>query len=162
MKPLHRHLVYTAEDGANVELPENFYRPRLVALPDKRQLPRLSIEEKFFNPEAVGYAIYEGKLMLLGIQPPRWLLAYDAYYPPIKNETSHVETPLWADEACAVYVAMEAITRELVADARYRKFLGKQDSGNPQQSPFLPVAKWLEERFNAIVAMHSDDDKDFQ
>jgi hypothetical protein len=49
-----------------------------------------------------------------------------------------------------------------VADARYRKFLGKQDSGNPQQSPFLPVAKWLEERFNAIVAMHSDDDKDFQ
>jgi hypothetical protein len=168
MKPLHRHLVYTEQDyksGASevqVSLPENFYRPRLVALPDRKQLSRVSIEEKFFNPNVIGYAIYEGNLLLLGMQPANWLLAYDAYYAPIKNETSHVETPGWADEACAIYAAMQALTREMVADARYRKFLGKQDSGNPQQSPFLPVARWLEERFNAIVATHSDDDKDFQ
>ncbi len=163
MKPLQRHLVYTQEDGYQVNLPENFYRPRLVMLDSSKQkLPRLSIEEKFYNPQAVGYAIYDGQLMLLGVQPARWLLAYDAYYPAIKDEKSHVETPVWADEACAVYAAMEAITRELIADARYRKFLGKQDSGNPQQSPFLPVAKWLEERFNAIVAAHSDDDEDFR
>lgn len=171
LKPLHRHLVYTAEDTlreserkgeVQVSLPADFYRPRLVILPDKRQLPRLSIEEKFYNPSAVGYAIYEDKLLLLGIKPPVWLLAYDAYYPAIKNNDSRVEIPVWADEACALYVAMQAITREMAADARYRKFLGKQDAGNPQQSPFLPVAKWLEERFNAIVAMHSDDDVDFR
>jgi hypothetical protein len=145
-----------------VALPEFFYRPRLVALPDKQQLPRLNIEEKFFNPNAIGYAIYEDELWLIGLKPASWLLAYDAYYPPIKNESSHVLTPVWADEACAIYVAMQAITREMAADARYRKFLGKQDAGNPQQSPFLPVAKWLEERFNAIIAMHSDDDVDFR
>lgn len=162
MKPLHRHLVYTEEDGLQVDLPEGFYRPRLVVLEDKKQLPRLSIEEKFYNPQAVGYAIYEDKLMLLGIAPRRWLLAYDAYYPAIKDDKSRVETPVWADEACAIYAAMQAVTREMAADARYRKFIGKQDAGNPQQSPFLPVAKWLEERFNAIVAMHSDDDKDFR
>jgi len=162
MKPLHRHLVYTEEDGLQVDLPEGFYRPRLVVLEDKKQLPRLSIEEKFYNPQAVGYAIYDDKLMLLGIAPRRWLLAYDAYYPAIKDDKSRVETPVWADEACAIYAAMQAVTREMAADARYRKFIGKQDAGNPQQSPFLPVAKWLEARFNAIVAMHSDDDKDFR
>lgn len=162
LRPLHRHLVYTEEDGAQVALPDGFYRPRVVMLENKSQLPRLSIESKFYNPEAVGYAIYEGELMLLNIKPKRWLLAYDAYYAAIKNETSVVETPLWADEACAVYAAMEAITRELIADSRYRKFIGKQDAGNPQQSPFLPVARWLEERFNAIVAAHSDDDEDYQ
>lgn len=170
MKPLHRHLVYTEEDSAShpvgdglqVALPDGFYRPRLVTLEDKTQLYRLSIEEKFYNPQAIGYALYEGQLVLLGVQPRRWLLAYDAYYPAIKNENSHVETPVWADEALTLYTAMQAVTREMAADARYRKFLGKQDSGNPQQSPFLPFARWLEERFNAIVAMHSDDDVDFR
>jgi hypothetical protein len=168
MKPLHKHLVYTADDNKSgtaavqVTLPEDFYRPRLVALPNKQQLKRLHIEEKFFNPEAVGYAIYEGQLLLLGATPPTWLLAYDAYYPAVIKDDSKVEIPVWADEACAIYTCMQAITREMAADARYRKFIGKQDAGNPQQSPFLPVAKWLEERFNAIVATHSDDDADFR
>lgn len=163
MRPLQRHLVYTFDDGNPVSLPDNFYRPRVVLLENnKQQLHRLSIESKFYNPEAVGYAIYEGQLHLLNIRPQRWLLAYEAYYSAIKNETSIVETPVWAYEACAVYAAMEAITREMIADSRYRKFIGKQDAGNPQQSPFLPVARWLEERFNAIVAAHSDDDEDYQ
>ncbi|MBE7474333.1 MAG: hypothetical protein HS114_34820 [Anaerolineales bacterium] len=168
MKPLHKHLVYTAEDNQSgtdevqVVLPEDFYRPRLVVMPNKQQLPRLAIEEKFYNPSAAGYAIYEGKMILLGARPQTWLLAYDAYYPAIKNNDSRVEVPVWADEACAIYTAMQAITREMAADARYRKFIGKQDAGNPQQSPFLPVAKWLEERFNSIIAMHSDDDADFR
>ena len=168
MKPLHKHLVYTADDNKSgteevqVALPEDFYRPRLVVLPDKQQLPRLAIEEKFYNPAALGYAIYEGKMILLGARPQTWLMAYDAYYPAVKNNDSRVEIPVWADEACAIYTAMQAITREMAADARYRKFIGKQDAGNPQQSPFLPVAKWLEERFNSIIAMHSDDDVDFR
>lgn len=169
MKPLHKHLVYTAEDNKSgtdevqVSLPEDFYRPRLVVLPDKQQLPRLAIEEKFYNPQAAGYAIYEEKMILLGgAKPSHWLMAYDAYYPAVKGEDSKMEIPVWADEACAIYTAMQAITREMAADARYRKFIGKQDAGNPQQSPFLPVAKWLEDRFNAIVAMHSDDDVDFR
>jgi hypothetical protein len=169
MKPLHKHLVYTAEDNKSgtdevqVSLPEDFYRPRVVALPNKQQLPRLEIEAKFYDPQAQGYAIYEDKLLLMGgLKPPAWLMAYDAYYPAIKGNDSKVEVPVWADEACAIYTAMQAITREMAADARYRKFIGKQDAGNPQQSPFLPVAKWLEERFNAIIAMHSDDDVDFR
>jgi hypothetical protein len=166
MKPLHRHLVYTKEDyktgmdEVQVILPDGFYRPRMVMLADKQQLKRLSIEEKFYNPEAVGYCIYEGRLLLFGGQPDRFMLAYDAFYPAIKNVDSKVESPLWADEPLAIYAAMQALTREMVADARYRKFLGKQDSGNPQQTPFLPVAKWMEERFNAIVSMHADDDED--
>jgi hypothetical protein len=169
MKPLHRHLVYTADDNKSgtdevqVNLPDDFYRPRIVVLPNKQQLPRLSIEAKFYDPVAQGYAIYEGKLLLMGgLNPPAWLLSYDAYYPAVKNADSKVEIPVWADEACAIYTCMQAITREMAADARYRKFIGKQDAGNPQQSPFLPVAKWLEERFNAIIAMHSDDDEDFR
>ncbi|MBE7553737.1 MAG: hypothetical protein HS126_21940 [Anaerolineales bacterium] len=167
MKPLHKHLVYTAEDNKSgtdevqVSLPEDFYRPRLVVLPNKQQLPRLSIEEKFYNPAAVGYAIYEGKMILLGAQPATWLMAYDAYYPAIKNNDSRVEIPVWADEACALYVGMQAITREMAADARYRKFIGKQDAGNPAIA--VPAGRQVAGgRFNAIVAMHSDDDVDFR
>lgn len=162
MKPLHRHQVYDTSDGYKVELPKNFYKPRMILLPDKTQLLRLDIEQVFYTPGAIGFSIYENDLVIIGTQPPRWMLAYDAIYPKVLDEESHIETPVWADEACAIYSAMQAITREMIADARYRKFLGKQDAGNPQQSPFLPVAKWLEERFNHIVNTHSDDDKDFR
>jgi len=168
MKPLHRHLVYTAEDNKNkgdevqVALPEDFYRPRLVVLPDKQQLPRLAIEENTTTRRQRVMPSTRRKSCCWRVNPAHWLLAYDAYYPAIKGNDSKVEVPVWADEACAIYTAMQAITREMAADARYRKFIGKQDAGNPQQSPFLPVAKWLEERFNAIIAMHSDDDADFR
>ena len=90
------------------------------------------------------------------------MLIYDGYFPDITAKDSWVKVPDWALEACSVYSAMQAVTQEMLRDARYRKFISKQDAGNPQQSPFIPVAEWLRKRFYEIINTHSDDDVDFR
>ncbi|MCP4709970.1 MAG: hypothetical protein GY869_15205, partial [Planctomycetes bacterium] len=82
-----------------------------------------------------------------------------AYYPRIEKESSKIYVPQWGIEACATYVMMLATTREAMADARYRKFITRTDAGHPQQNPFIPVLKWLKERFYEIVSVHVDDVK---
>jgi hypothetical protein len=153
------HQIYK-DDGTTVSLPQHFYRPLGVFLPGVGQsLPRLSIETWWFDTTQQGYYINENKLTVT-VNAPHFLLAFDGYYPDVTNEDSWVHTPDWALEACSVYVAMQAVTQEMLRDARYRKFISKQDAGNPQQSPFIPVAEWLRDRFYEIINTHSDDDTD--
>jgi len=161
-KPLQHHQEYK-DDGLTVPLPSDFYRPRGVFLPGAGQsLPRLNTEQWFFDATIRGYYIYEDKLTVSGINTTRFMLIYDGYFPDITDTDSWVKVPDWALEACAVYAAMQAVTQEMLRDARYRKFISKQDAGNPQQSPFIPVAEWLRKRFYEIINTHSDDDTDFR
>lgn len=163
-RPNRHHVIYTENDlsksNMQLALPKLFYRPRAVLLPDGNQLERISIEDNFFGAHSTGYMIYEDKLIICGVaRASRLLLSYDAYYPKIEGPTSRVHVQEWAIEACQIYVAIQAATREAVAEARYRKFVGRTDAGNPQQIAILPVLKWLEERFYRIVNSHTDDDQ---
>ena len=159
-KPVEKHYLYAPEHGCEVVVPDFFYRPRGVFLRgNPESLPRLSLESYMFDPQ-IGYIVAEGRMQLLGINPsPGFLLAYHAYYPRIEDEDSWVRVPEWALEACTTYSAMQAVTQEMLRDARYRKFISKEDAGNPQQNPFIPVAEWLKKRFYEIINTHSDDDQ---
>ena len=160
-KPVQAHHIYRPDDGLDVAMPDHFYRPRGVFFPGETEsLPRLSIESYWFNANQPGYVVAEDSLKVVGCsQSPGFLLAYHAYYPAVDREDSWVKAPEWALEACVVYTAMQAVTQEMLRDARYRKFISKQDAGNPQQSPFIPVAEWLRKRFLDIINTHSDDDQ---
>jgi hypothetical protein len=165
-KPLRKHQVYKADDGLKVALPEYHYQPVQVFVQGVPQpLERLAIEQAFMA-QVIGYYIYEDKLVLNGLQapPPEWLYVYNAYFPRVENrEDSKVYVPEWALEACAIYVCMQAVTREAMGDARYRKFTSPEDTtGWPVHNPFLTVAKFLRERFYEIINTHEDDDPDFQ
>jgi hypothetical protein len=112
-----------------------------------------------------GYYIIEDKLVLANFAqvPRQWTMIYHSFFPQIENEKSSVHVPLWAIEACGLYVAMQAVTREAMGDARYRKFVSPEDApGNPTHNPFLTVAKWLNQRFYEIVNIHVDDDPDYR
>lgn len=157
-RPFRKHRIYK-DQGAELPLPDDFYRPRGVFLQGGHVLERMNIEDQFFNPGGIGYIIYENKLIIANLIADQFLLVYDAYYPRVQDENSRIGVPEWALEACSVYVALQAATREAIAEARYRKFATKQDAGNPQQLSVIPILKWLEERFYRIVSMHSDDDQ---
>jgi hypothetical protein len=157
-RPVRKHRQYK-DQGLELPLPEDFYRPRGVFAANYGPLPRMNIEDQFFNPGEIGYMVYEGHLIIANLAVAQFLLVYDGYYPRIRSEDSRVFVPEWAIEACSVYVALQAATREAIAEARYRKFATKQDAGTPQQLSVIPVLKWLEERFYRIVSMHSDDDQ---
>lgn len=157
-KPMRKHQLYP-DEGNDVPLPKHFYRPRGVFLPNGHVLPRRNVEDQFYQPQETGYIVYEDRLVISYPGKIGFLLVFDAYYPRIEGDESRVLVPEWALEACSVYVALQAATREAVAEARYRKFATKQDAGNPQQLSVIPVLKWLEERFYRIVAMHTDDDQ---
>lgn len=160
IRPREQHYIYAPEDGCEVKLPAHFFRPRGVFLRGiVDPLERMSLEAYWIGG-GIGYTVDEEKLQVLGIgNSPGFLFKYHAYYPPIENENSWVFVPRWATEACIFYVGMQAVTQEMMRDARYRKFISKQDAGNPQQTPFIPVAEWLRERFYEIVNNHTDDDQ---
>ena len=165
MKPLHLHQIYK-NDGVVVSLPEQHYKPRAVYLDGyETPLSRSSIEEQYHSP--AGHPIYyitERKLVIAGtgMESVDFMYAYSGYYRRIMSDDTIVQVPEWALEACALYVAMQAVTRESMADARYRKFATKTDAGTPVHNPFLPVAKWLEQRFENIIKLHVDDDEDYR
>jgi hypothetical protein len=164
-RPNPRHYLYR-NDGIVVSLPPNFYRPTGVILPGASEsLPRIKASESFFGVKQPSYYVYENQLYLTGVDKTtvgkgEFVLLYDAYYSRVENDKSIIDVPIWAHEACAFYVAMTAITQEMMRDARYRKFISKNDAGNPTQSPFVPVAKWLRERFYEILNTHTTDDVD--
>jgi len=82
---------------------------------------------------------------------------YDAYYEDIKDENSKITVPEWTIEALEVYVSMKVCEKEMLADARYRKFITKVDAGIPTNDPFLPNAEYFYRRFTDIINAHSDD-----
>ncbi len=164
--PLQKHMMYAGEDGDVQSLPEHFYKPVGVYPHGSSQsFSRLSIVQAF-SRQSQGYYVFEGKLIMANMNgqlPGKFMLLYHAYYPPLKNKQSVVEVPLWAQEALNYYVLMQAITREAVADARYRKFTSPEDAGgNPTHNPFIPVARWCRDRFYEIVNIHVDDDEDYE
>ena len=162
MKPMRQHRIYK-ETGVVVDLPENHYKPESVYVEGLvESLPRTTIERQW-HQACPGYYIHEGNLIIAGLPVKKlsFLFAYYAYFKRLEGEKSIVEVPQWAWEACGLYVAMQAVTREAMADARYRKFATRTDAGNPTHNPFLPVAQWLEKRFEAIVKTHVDDDHEF-
>ena len=164
IRPYQKHILYR-DDGFVVSLPENFYRPYFVVLPNSdKPLTRISMQDAFFQLSDPSYYVYEGKLHLTGIDASikEFVLLYAAYHSPVKDDESVLTIPVWAEEAVSYYVAMSAVTQEMMRDARYRKFISKNDAGNPQQSPFIPVAKWLRERYYEIINTHTDDDEDSQ
>jgi hypothetical protein len=169
MKPRRRFQLFTSDDGAELPLPTWFYKPvGVFPYGNKESLPRLNISSQLFSSDVYGYYIYDDKLCLTTPEPPaRWVFLYEAYYPAIAKSisseaaNSRVYVPEWAIEACAMYVSMQAVTREMIADAKYRKFTSPEDAGgNPTHNPYLPVAKWLKDRFYEIIGVHVDDDKD--
>ena len=160
-KPVQSHYIYRPEDGYDVALPDRFYRPRGVFFPgETASVERTSLESYWFGVAKKGYYISEERLVIVGYpSSPGFLLVYHSYYPRVKDDNSWVRVPEWSLEACTVYSAMQAVTQEMMRDARYRKFISKEDAGNPQQNPFIPVAEWLRKRFYEIVNSHSDDDQ---
>lgn len=161
MKPLQRHQEYKGDSFA-VNLPENFYKATVLVLPDGSTLPKMSRTTWFTQPQKNGYIVYEGQITVRGAIKDHFMLLYDAYYPKVETVDSFIKVPEWAIEACMLHVASLALVREVISDARYRKFISKQDAGNPEQIPFLPAARFLIERFNEIVKSHIDDDDDFR
>jgi len=154
-RPLRKHIQYVDAQGGVI--PEDFYRARAVVLPDGNALEEIATEQQFFEPEIVGFFVYDGEINIVNAGYDSFTLLYDAYYPDITEQRKYAELPRWAVEACTMYVGMLAMTRESAGDARYRKFITKNDAGNPTQNPFLGVAKWMESRFNKIVSAHIDD-----
>lgn len=166
MKPLHKHQIYR-NDGVVVPLPERHYKPRALYLRGvPTPLPRSTIEEQYVRTKTQPcYYIHENNLVVAGIGSPKeveFLYAYYGYYKRIINDDSIVEVPLWAHEACGIYVALQAIQREALDTSRFNKFKTKVDSGNPEQNPFIPILKWLEKRFIDIIRLHADDDEDYR
>lgn len=154
-RPLHKHLQYVGvQSGA---APTDYYKSRAVVLPDGTPIEEIQSEQMFFDPNIVGFYVYEGEIVTVNTGYDSFTLLYDAYYPHITNEHMYAILPSWAVEACTMYVGMLAMTREAAGDARYRKFITKNDAGNPTQNPFLGVAKWMESRYNKIVSAHIDD-----
>jgi hypothetical protein len=167
-KPQPRHQVYKCDDGAVVAVPRYFYKPRGVYVAGGVEIPQIKMQEAVVGREGY-YVIGDDLIMALGNLPAQWSLIYDSYFPSItrpsvdKDKNSSVHVPLWAQEACAHYVGVQAMIRESVADARYRKFTSPEDAGgNPTHNPFLAVAKFMRERFYEIINMHSDDDTEFR
>lgn len=162
LRPLQRHQLYR-NDGLVVAVPSDFYRPVGVILPGATEyLPRIPLNQVYFQAGQPSYYIYEQKLHLTGIQNGQgeeFAFFYEAYFRDVERDSTVLNAPVWSHEACAFYVAMSAVTQEMMRDARYRKFISKNDAGNPQQNPFIPVAKWLRERFYEIVNTHTDDDE---
>ncbi|RUM42123.1 MAG: hypothetical protein DSY80_07820 [Desulfocapsa sp.] len=164
MRPLQRHQIYK-DDGVVVHLPENHYKPRALYIEGiERPIPRSTIVEQYTNSMGSPcYYIDDDKLIVAntGQKSVNFIYVYNAYYKRITQDNDIVEVPEWAWEAGALYVAMQAATREAMADARYRKFATKTDAGTPIHNPFLGVAKWLEQRFENIIKLHVDDDEDY-
>ncbi len=156
--PQVRHVIYT-DLVFPLELPALFYQPRVFQVAKTPPLGRLTIEQAFLD-RAPGYYVQEQRLYVANLecQGEQAVLVYDSYLPEVDSDEAVVKTPAWAIEACCLYVAMEAATREAMADARYRKFAQPTDiPGNPTHNPFVHVAEFLEQRFNAIIATHSTD-----
>jgi hypothetical protein len=161
MKPMRIHRIYDQVLEVN-DLPENHYKPEALYLAGQEvPLRRTTIEKQWSKP-CPGYYIHNHKLVVTGLKPKlNFLFAYYAYFKRLEGKKSIVEVPEWAWEACGLYVAMQAVTREAMADARYRKFVTATDAGNPTHNPFLGVAKWLQTRFEDIVRTHADDDYEY-
>jgi hypothetical protein len=160
MKPQQRHRIYKYDDGCEIDAPDCFYRVRGI-FHNSQAMPRINMEMAACG--AQGFYVIEEKIIIAGPIPAEWYLIYDAYFPSIRAEDSPVHVPMWAHEACALYVCLQAITREAITDARYRKFVSPEDApGNPTHNPFTAVAELIRDRFYEIVNTHSNDDGDFQ
>lgn len=162
MVPRHRHWLYDVSPFAgraySVDLPEDFFREIVICIDQKEGLPMLD-ERQFHSARQPGYLIYDNKIYVLPeCDGKKLLLVYHSYYPDITSEQDKIIIPRWAVEACQIYVAMQVATKESIADARFRKLTGKYDvPGTPINNPFLPVAKFLEQRFFDIIRAHADD-----
>lgn len=165
-KPVRRHAVYVASDWqakpvVAVNVPTRFYNHIGMFVDGNRtKLPRISLFEATFNSAVRGFYLTENELVVTipkgSVQ--KLLFFYNAYYMPVEGDTSVLDVPYWAIEACSLYVALIAVTREAMADSRYRKYISSEDAGNPTHNPFIPVAKFLKERFYEIINLHQDDD----
>ena len=169
-KPQRKHVIYLPDSwqskpGVIVNVPSQFYNHvGLFRDGQNTAVPRISLYQATFNAGVVGYYITENELVLTGVNARsvgRLLFFYNAYYAPVVNEHSRVEVPFWATEACAIYTALQAVTREAMDDSRYRKYISSEDAGNPTHNPFLGVARFLKERFYEIIQLHQDDDPEF-
>lgn len=164
LKPQSRHQIYKYDDGVVIELPRYFYKPIGLYSCEHKEIPRTSITQAAQGVR--GYYVVDGKLIITADRPDEMTFLYHSYFPRIekgKQKNSPVHVPMWAHEACAIYVGLQAVTREAVGDARYRKFTSPEDApGNPTHNPFLTVAKWMRERFYEIVNNHVDDHPDFR
>ena len=163
MRPIEKHIQFDLTSN-EISVPKQHYRPRKLLVKGgggAGELRYVSIEDTWLaDQSSPAYYIYEDKINLVAyniVKGSRALYFYDAYFPTIENENTRVFVPEWAWEACAIYVAMQAVTREAMDTSRFNKYKSKTDSGNPEQNPFLPVAQWLEKRFNDLVVAHSDD-----
>jgi len=156
----YHYLPDVVEGKDKIPLPSDLYQPLYIVTPNG-MIDRVDLRDGLTKNQT-GFYIFNKMLYITGNVIPQdfWLL-YKAFYPEVKDSESVVAVPQWALEACAMYTAMLVITGEAAKDARYRRYLTRTDSGNPQQNPFIPVVEWLERRFEQVVNAHSDDDIDF-
>ncbi len=163
IKPMQKAFHYTktvVKDKDKIPLPSDLYRPLYIIAPNTIY-DRVTIKEGLLKKQP-GFYVFNKLLYFTGSTIPTdfWLL-YQSFYPDVEDNESIVTVPTWALEACAMYTAMLVITGEATKDARYRRYLTRTDSGNPQQNPFIPIVEWLERRFYQVVNAHSDDDVEF-
>lgn len=163
MKPKPVLVQLDVDSSRHFQLPPNYYRPeQMWIMGNSTPFPRIDVAQAMNG--AKGYYTINKDCVIANIGTNGNLkiaLAYYAYYDRVNvnnYKTRRLDVPEWSWEALTLYVAMQAVTRESMADARYRKFVTSTDAGNPTHNPFLPVAKWLEQRFYNIIRMHSDDD----
>lgn len=163
-----RTSLFTASDGDTSEtLPSDLYKVKYVKAYDAdnnyahvvKQLDAFEIDDTNIF-EGVYWYLTDDTIEFTGEDglPCDVTIYYYAYYTPPTDTTTEITIPRWAEEAVMYYCASIAATKLAAADADLRRYASRQlDAGTPVNNPFVPVAKFMIERYQAIVFAHAAD-----